>query len=187
MFSNSKVKQGNITFRSERGLTLIELALTLCIIAILVGAGVPSFTQARDRRHLEGAAAQLVTDIRLARSLAVSQRASVRLAVQHGGGGSCYVLHTGSAGDCTCTGAGVSRCGAGAQALRTAGFDGAGPVQLSSNTGSMLFDPDRGTVTPTGTISLQLASGQTLRQIVNIMGRVRTCSPAAAMPGYPKC
>lgn len=173
--------------RSQRGFTLVECAVTLAITAFTLGAALPTFTQARERHHLEGAAAQLATDIRHARGLAVAHNAPLRLSVQQTADGSCYVVHTGHAGDCVCTGAGVSQCSANAQALRTVGFDAAGPVRMASNSKSMLFDPDRGTVTPTGTFSLQLQGGQAIRQVVNIMGRVRACSPAGAMPGYPAC
>ena len=173
--------------RAQRGLTLIECVVTLAIIVITLGAAIPTFTQARERRHLEGAAAQLATDIHHARSLAVSHGAPVRLRVQQASDGSCYVVHTGSAGDCQCTGAGTSSCRGSGQALRTVGFERGGPVRLASNSASMLFDADRGTVTPTGTLSLQLPSGATIRQIVNIMGRVRSCSPGAAVVGYVAC
>ena len=173
--------------RTQRGLTMIECVVTLAIIAITLGAAIPSFTQARERRHLEGAAAQLVTDIRHARSLAVSHGAPVRLRVQQTAGGSCYLVHTGAAGDCQCTEAGTSSCRSSAQVLRTVGFDAASPVRVASNSASMLFDSDRGTVTPTGTLTLQLQNGATIRQVVNIMGRVRSCSPGAAVAGYVAC
>ena len=173
--------------RTQRGLTLIECVVTLAIIVITLGAAIPTFTQARERRHLEGAAAQLATDLRHARSLAVSHRAPVRFSVQQASDGSCYVVHTGSAGDCQCTGSGTSSCRGSAQVLSAVGFERAGPVHLASNSASMLFDPDRGTVTPTGTLSLQQQGGPTIRQIVNIMGRVRSCSPGAAAAGYVAC
>lgn len=179
--------QRRVQRRTQRGLTLIECVVTLAIIVITLGAAIPSFTQARERRHLEGAAAQLATDIRHARSLAVSHGAPVRLRVQQTVHGSCYVVHTGAAGQCSCTGSGTSQCSSNARALRTVGFDAAGPVRVSSNSGSMLFDPDRGTVSPTGTLRLQLQSGPALHQVVNIMGRVRACSPAGVMAGYATC
>ena len=179
--------QGRGQRRTQRGLTLIECVVTLAIIVITLGAAIPTFSQARERRHLEGAAAQLATDIRHARSLAVSHGAPVRMRVQQAADGSCYVVHTGHAGDCLCTGAGTSSCRGSAQVLRTVGFDAASPVRLASNSGSMLFDPTRGTVTPTGTLTLQLQGGATIRQIVNIMGRVRSCSPGAAVTGYVAC
>ncbi len=172
---------------AQRGLSLVESAITLGIIAVTLGAALPTFTQARDRRHLEGAAAQLATDLRHARSLAVARRAAVRLSVQQAADGSCYVVHTGGAGDCQCTGAGTASCSAGAQVLRVVGFDAGQPVRLAANSRSMLFDPDRGTVSPTGTMRLQLQGGTAIHEVINIMGRVRACSPAPALAGYPAC
>jgi type IV fimbrial biogenesis protein FimT len=43
----------------------------------------------------------------------------------------------------------------------------------------------KGTVTPTASIQLRSAAGQ-LRQVVNVMGRVRTCTPDG-VPGYRAC
>lgn len=173
--------------RAQAGITLVECVVTLAIIVITLGAAIPSFTQALQHRRLEGAGAQLATDLRHARGLAVSHRSPVRFSVQQASDGSCYVVHTGSAGDCQCTGAGTSSCRGRAQVLRTVGFERAGTVQLSSSSTSMLFDPDRGTVTPTGTLSLQLQGGPAIRQIVNVMGRVRSCSPGAAAAGFVAC
>ena len=173
--------------QAQRGLSLVESTMALAVIAVTLGAALPTFTQARDRRHLEGAAAQLATDLRHARSLAVSHRTPIRLSVQQASGGSCYVVHTGAAGDCQCTGTGTATCSANAQALRVVGFDADQPVQMLSNSRSILFDPDRGTVSPTGTVKLQLPSGAAIHEVINIMGRVRACSPAPALAGYPAC
>lgn len=177
--------------RAQRGLSLIECVAAMAVAVFALGSAVPNFMQLRERKQLEGAAAQLATDIRHARSLAVAHRTPVRLSVQQSAGGSCYVIHTGRAGDCQCTAAGASSCRTNSQALRTVGFDGAGAVGVTTNSSSMLFDPDRGTVTPTGTLSLHLQrqrqAGPSIRQVVNIMGRARACSPAPALPGYPAC
>lgn len=159
--------------RTQRGLTLIECVVTLAIIVITLGAAIPSFTEARERRQLEGAAAQLATDIRHARSLAVSQATPIRLRVQQTVDGTCYVVHSGPAGTCSCTSQGTSQCSANARAFQSVGFDARGALQVASNSSSMLFDPNRGTVTPTGTLRIRLQSGQALHQVVNVMGRVR--------------
>ena len=177
----------NVRRTTQRGVTFIEMLATLTVLALTVGAVAPSVGQMRDRRHLEGAAAQLATDVRYARSLALAHRAAVRLSVHSQGGNSCYVLHTGPAASCSCGGGDTATCSTGAQLLKVVGFDASGPVRFSSNSSSMLFDPDRGTVTPTGTMRLQLSNGPSLHQIVNIMGRVRACSPSGAMNGYPTC
>ena len=173
--------------RRQAGLTLIESLICLAVAAVGAGAALPSFHQALERRHLEGASAQLATDIRLARSAAVAQRTSVRLSVQRDGGQSCYVIHTGSTGDCRCTGTGEAVCSGAAQTLRVVGFADKHPVHISASASNLQFDPDRGTVTPTSTLRLQARGGAAIHQVVNIMGRARSCSPGAAVPGHEAC
>jgi type IV fimbrial biogenesis protein FimT len=51
----------------------------------------------------------------------------------------------------------------------------------------MLFDTDRGTVSPTGTLRIHAADDRTVHHVVNIMGRVRTCSPNGLVAGHPAC
>lgn len=173
--------------RHQRGLTLLEIMAALAVLAVALGAALPNAKQALDRRHLEGASAQLATDLRHARGLAVTLRTSLHFAVVATASDSCYVLHTGSAGDCTCRSDGSAQCQSTAEAVRVVGFDASQPVRLASRSTSMAFDPDRGTVTPTGTLRLQLNNGPALHQIVNVSGRVRACSPGGAMTGYPAC
>jgi type IV fimbrial biogenesis protein FimT len=171
----------------QRGLTLVELMITLTITATAIGAAVPSFKQARERRHLDGVAAQMVTDLRHARSLSVAHGANVRFSLHRSAAGSCYVVHSGPAANCSCAPDGSSSCRNGAKAFQAVGFPAGGPVQLASNSASMLFDADRGTVTPTGTLRVQSASGASVHQVISLMGRVRSCSPGGVVSGYPRC
>lgn len=177
---------GRCRNRRARGVTLVESAITLCVTAVLVSAAAPSFTQARERRHLEGVAAQVVTDIQYARSLAVARNESVRISFSSTGGASCYVVHTQAAGACSCAADGTPVCLGTAQALHTVRLDSRMPVQVSSNSSSMLFDSVKGTVTPTATVKVQ-GREATIHEVVNIMGRVRTCATAGALPGYRAC
>lgn len=171
----------------QAGVTLTESLVTLAITAILLGTAAPGFQELRLRRHLEGVAAQLETDLQLARAVAVARHEGVRVGFVTGAdGGSCYVLYTGAAGACTCDGGGAVTCEPGAEALRRVPLAAGHPVQLQSNSGSILFDHVKGTVTPTATIRLTAAVGQ-IRQIVNVMGRVRSCTPDGALPGIRPC
>ena len=172
--------------RRDAGVTLIEAATVTAIVAVLIGIAVPSFQDARARRQLEGVAAQLETDLQLARSEAVARNESVRVGFTRDAGGSCYVLHTGPAGGCRCDGAGTTSCGAGAEPLRAVPLGAGYPVQLQSNGASILFDAIKGTVTPTATLRVLSPVGE-LRQVVNVMGRIRTCSPEGAVAGYRRC
>jgi type IV fimbrial biogenesis protein FimT len=173
--------------RQGRGVTIVEALLTLSTLAFTLSAGLPGLGEARARRQLEGTAAQVTADIGHARSLAVSLGAAVRFTVQQDQGGSCYVIHTGSSSSCTCSSQGSSTCQSGAQVLHLVNLDATQAVRMGTNSRSMLFDPNRGTITPTGTITLIAADGKALNLVVNIMGRVRSCAPGQPMPGFPAC
>jgi type IV fimbrial biogenesis protein FimT len=184
---NTRLARRQTSRKNSRGLTLIEAMAAMATIAIAVGSALPSLQDARDRRHLEGAAAQLTTDLTQARSLAVSNGVNVRFNTQRTSDGVCYVVHTGAHGDCTCTGAGTAQCAGGAQLLRVVGFGTDRPLQFQSNSRALTFDSLRGTVTPTATMTVSSNRGQSLSKIVSLVGRVRTCSPDGTVSGYPAC
>lgn len=171
--------------RRQLGVSLVEAMIVLAIVGLLLGSLLPGWADARDRRSLEAASSQLATDLRLTRSLAVAQGSPVRLSVP--AAQACYVVHTGPTRACSCDATGAVTCRGDAQALRVATLPGDGRVTLSSSSASMLFDAERGTVTPTGTLRLRLADGRAVHHVVNIMGRVRTCSPAGRVAGHPVC
>jgi len=173
------------TRRRQIGASLVEATIALAVTGTLAGSLLPGWHEARDRRQLEAASAQLATDLRLARSLAVAQGQSVRLRVVSAQ--ACYVVHTGPAAACSCDAAGQPVCSGDALALRVATLPGDGRLGMSASSASMLFDAGRGTVTPTGTVRLHTADGRAVHHVVNIMGRVRTCSPGARVPGHAAC
>jgi len=173
--------------RAARGVSLVEAMVVLAIVAVLLGAALPSLGGLTQRSHLEGVALQFETDVHHARSQAVARQQGVRIGFGHSAGGSCYVVHTGAAGACTCAAAGAAVCTGGAEALRLVRIEGAQTPVLHANVGSMLFDPVRGTTTPTATVRVTAPDGRAVHQIVNIMGRVRSCSPGGAVAGYRAC
>lgn len=161
----------------QSGLSLIECAIATAVAALVLGAALPSFEEARLRRHVEGIAAQLETDLQLARSEAVARNESVRVSFGTEGAG-CYWLHTGDRPEVSCDEQPA--------ALRQVRLPADGGVQLRTNSVSMLFDPVKGTVTPTGTLKLHSPLG-TVHLVVNVMGRVRSCTPDGALPGLVRC
>ena len=170
---------------ARRGFTAVESLICVCTLLVGLGAALPGFNSARDRHRVEGAAAQLETDLQLTRSLAVAQNRTIRFEVARSDQGSCYIVHSGSAGDCTCSPTGTV-CTPGVEAHRSVHFGADSGVAVAANVRSMVFEPTRGTVTPTGTLRIEGAQ-VSVRQVVNIMGRVRTCTPSAGMPGLKAC
>ena len=171
----------------QRGLTLIEACITLAIASILVGTAVPSFIDSNKKRMLDGSAGELATDLYLARSEAVARQQGVRVSFHAVAGGSCMVIHTGATADCGCDGGGVAQCTNGAALVKSNYFPASHGVNVAANVASMRFDQTNGTVSPTGTVRLTASTGPEVRHVVNIMGRVRTCSPGGLAKGYKAC
>lgn len=173
--------------RRQRGITLVEACVVVAITAVLASTAAPSFRGLIDTRRLERAATALATDIQFVRTEAVARNQPLRLSLHAMAQGGCYVIHTGAAALCTCQPAGPAQCIGGAQEVRTVLLPGTDRVRLQANVGSLLFDPLHGTSTPTGTLRLLGTEARAVHHVVNVMGRVRSCSPLAAMPGYRAC
>lgn len=172
---------------SQRGFTLIEACIVLAVTAIVAGSAAPAMQSLIDSRRLDGAANQLATDIQFVRTEAVARNEALRLSFHAAPAGSCYVIHTGNADQCTCASAGPALCGGNAQQVKTVTIASAERVALQANVASVLFDPVHGTSTPTGTLRVTGTSGRAVHHVINVMGRVRSCSPQAAVPGYRAC
>jgi type IV fimbrial biogenesis protein FimT len=169
---------------SRNGFTLVEAAVVTTLTAIVASLAAPGFQGALALRRLDGAATELAANLQLARSEAVARNRAVRLswhAVQR-----CYVVHTGAVDQCVCSDDGSASCSGDALLLKSVAWDAA-DVALQSNTASMLFDPLHGTASPTATWRVSAADGRAVHHVVNVMGRVRSCSPLAAVPGLRAC
>lgn len=190
MFSTSNIQQsGRIIFRNrlQRGLTMVEMLCAVCVLATTAGLVAPSMSSWQLRQALQSSASELETDIQYARSEAVATQRSIRLETQPLGNSSCYVLHTGQTRDCVCDGKGSAVCTGDTRALKVSEQRYDGSVRLTTTHTSILFDPKRGTVTPTATLKLADSQGRTIHHVVNIMGRTRSCSPNGAIPGIKAC
>jgi type IV fimbrial biogenesis protein FimT len=176
--------------RFSSGVTLIEACVVLAISAITLSAAVPNFRTFIETRRLSGVASQLATDIQFVRSEAVRRNQTLRLSVYAQAWGSCYVLHSGPTKQCSCTPDGPAQCAEGAIELKTVVLPARDAVQVQANVGYIAFDPLHGTSSPTGTLQVVGPSGRAIRHVVNIMGRVRTCTSTADAPavaGYTVC
>ena len=172
---------------TQRGVTLIEACVTLAIAAILAGAAVPSFDEGKKKIVLNGVAGELATDLHYVRSEAVARNVGVRVGFRSVAAGTCTLIHTGANADCQCDAAGVAQCTNGATLLKSSFHPANGGVSVTANVASMRFDQSNGTVTPAGTVTIATASGQSLHHVVNIMGRVRTCSPGGTVKNVKPC
>lgn len=175
------------TTRRQRGLSLIEICVAIAVVAIVAASAGPSFAALIDARRLDSAATRLAADLELVRNEARARNRALRLSVQAIAGATCWVVHTGPAAQCTCQADGPALCTGGATEIKTVVLPAAERVALAGNVASIAFDPLHGTSTPTGTLRLVDARGRAIHHVVNVVGRVRSCSPAGAIAGYPAC
>lgn len=177
----------SLVHTGQRGLSLIETMSVLSIVSVVIGAAMPGLGSLRQKAELTGAAAQVETDVQFARAQAVAGNRTVQLTLREADGATCYLVHTGPAAGCRCGGPGPATCDGDAELLRAVSFVAQGPVQVRSSTRSLTFDPVRGTVTPTATLRVEARDGRAIHQIVNLLGRVRSCSPLGRDAGERNC
>ena len=175
------------TQRQQSGVTLVEVAVVLAVLGIVTTSAAPGMTGLLDTRRLDGTATQLATDIQYVRSEAVARNQPVRLSFYSSAEASCYVVHTGLSAQCTCPAAGPAQCSGDAEQIKTVSLPAAQRVSVQANVGSVLFDPLHGTSTPTGTLRVLGPQGRAVHHVINVMGRVRSCSPLNTVPGYRAC
>jgi len=172
--------------RRHRGFSLIEAAVVVAVTAIVATAAVPSLVSFLDGRRLEAAATALAADVQFVRTEAVARNQPIRISFHDAPGGTCWVVHTGPAAQCSCNDTPPAVCGGGAVEIKTVVLGAADRVSVRANIASIAFDPLHGTSTPTGTLRLVDDAGRAVHHVVNVMGRVRSCTPAG-VPGWRAC
>ncbi len=170
-----------------RGLSLIEWLVTLSVGAVLMAMAVPGLTHWLQRERLLGGAALMASELQLLRHVAIARNEPLRFSLYPSADGTCTVIHTGEPGLCRCGPRGAATCTVGGTVLSHGHWPIGAGVAVSANVASLRFDPDAGTVTPTGSIRLVDGRGVGITHVVNILGRVRSCSPGGGVPGFAAC
>jgi type IV fimbrial biogenesis protein FimT len=171
------------TLGAQRGFGLLEVLVVMAVVVAATAVLWPNLRDALDMRRLKAASSHWSALIQSARHWAFTLNRPVRLEFQ-GGAAPCLVLHTGARG--ACSGCGTSPCSSGAQRL---GTTPPLPYALtaSASSASLVWSPTDRTVTPTGTLRLELPDGRALHHVVNLVGRMRVCSPAGTVKGVATC
>ena len=129
---------------THHGFTMVELMITLVILAVLAAIAVPSMRDLIARQRVEAIAKELATDLRYLRTEAIQRRRDVQILFLSSASSTCYVLYSeGMAqNDCACARTdGLPICG-------DAGLPGANrefkSVTIARNRGILLSaDPVR--------------------------------------------
>ena len=172
--------------RRPRGFSLIEAMVVVAVIAVVATAAVPSLVAFIDGRRLDATAHALAADVHFVRTEAVARNQPIRISILDAADGSCWVVHTGPAAQCSCGATPPAVCSGGAVEIKTVVLGVADRVSVRANVASIAFDPLHGTSTPTGTLRLVDGAGRAVHHVVNVMGRVRSCTPTG-VPGWRAC
>ena len=118
--------------RVEGGFTLVELVITLAVLAIIVTLALPAFTALVNGNRLTAQANELVADLQAARMEAITRNRPVTLCP--------------SADNATCSGGDwgnrimTAPAGAGVEVIRTSAAKGV--LSVTGDAGSIVFRPD---------------------------------------------
>lgn len=188
--------------KRQRGFSLIELMVTVGILALLAALAAPNFTDYIDRTRLRGAADDVVSVIGNARVESVKADRDVSMAFIGTGTNWCLGANaaieptTGlpaqDSAPCVCTDAAdATQCLVNGQrrAIEVGAHQG---VAIGALPAAFAFDSKLGMIAPLGTRSLTLTSPRGKYDLtiqVNALGQARLCVPSTkpAIVGIDAC
>lgn len=162
----------------QQGTTLIELLVTLAVLAIIAGIGLPSYNAIVNKSKLVSLTQQLVEDLRVTKQLALTrnkkQYFSVNLAMPE----RCWVIS--SQPVCPCS-ASTSSCALENYQINT----DYSTISLNTNRDTLSFSPLSGT---TNGASYTLSVGSdSVKVKVSTLGLIRACTEAGGSILYADC
>lgn len=184
--------------RRHRGFSLVEVMMSVVLLAIGTAIALPSFRDQVEKRQVTNGAEQLASFINLAQGAAMKLNRVVTVSWTHENANSWCIGATEGDVACDCMvtdGSSDSFCRVGSQdfLLDDSIAEGRNLVTRMDGDGAYAFDPVRGLFTDLNdslTLELQSRSGDfRLNMMVNPAGRVVLCSDSAehAVPGYKIC
>lgn len=184
----------------EQGFTLIEMLISILIVAIILRFGVPEMNKFIERNRIKGAAEAVYNEINFARSQSI-KTSTTRYMKFVSSGTSTWSFGIDDATGCDPTAAlgGTNPCAipasdGGTNVLKSVVNGSSNPafpgINMSTSPGSLeiTFDPVRGTAT-SATVTLTSANNYEIRAVVTALGHVSLCSPTGSnyVSGYSTC
>lgn len=177
----------------RRGFTLLELLVTLGVLATLVTLAAPAMQGMIERNRLKVAAHAFAADLQWLRGESIRRNRTLHLTIDPHAW--CYGMAEIESCDCRLDDPGApGACALAVAGIRvlhrtsildhprvrvgSAGFPGTPPRTR--------FEPRRATA-QLGSLTFASAGGGELRVVLSLLGRVRLCAPAGSVPGYPAC
>lgn len=175
------------------GFTLIELIITILVMTILLGIGVPSYIQFKENNTLQGAAQALYSDIQFARSEAIKRNTN-NIAVRFFSldGAWCYrVSDNALCNSCSSTSCDIHNDGI-MRGVSQSDYTNVN-ISVSTMSGTSAAIPIQARRTTFNATDVVFTYGSNTSQQVQIsttlLGRVLMCTPTTAngLTGVDKC
>ena len=171
------------------GVTLIELLVTVAVLAILATVAFPSFIDMLQRNRISGVAQNIYAELQRARAAAIKLDAPVYVYSGPSGASWCVALSSVVSG-CDCDSCTLNENGvAQSYVVRAEDYPNVSLVPPVEN-GTFGFDPDLGMVTPSSSGLFQFTlDSMALNVQFSRLGRFNICYPngGSAVMGYEEC
>lgn len=188
----------SLIFRRHRGFSLVELMMSVVLLAIGTAIALPSFRDQVEKRQVTNGAEQLASFVNIAQGTAMKLNRVVTISWSHTDSNDWCIgaIDSETACDCNVTNwSSDSYCKIASDTYKLSDDIATerGLVHDIAGDGAYAFDPVRGLLTDLDdslTMELRSRSGDyRLNLVVNNAGRVTVCSPEAAhaIPGYEIC
>ncbi len=175
----------------QRGMSLVEMSITLAIVGILLVLGMPSFVEWLQNSQIRTASSSIMSGLQIARSEAVRRNARVVFTLTNpgvtGGTGWTVTLADGTAIQSAPAGEGsrsavVTATPAGANAVTFTGYGRTPepPNNLNGDGSALLTQID------IDSAILAAATSRDMRIMITTGGQIRMCDPNFTIVGDPR-
>ena len=169
----------------QRGFTLLELMVTVSIIAIVVTIGAPAVLSTQKSMQLKGAIEASYFSFQYARSAAITAGADVTVSMTSG---TDWCVGVSDGGDCDCNTLNSCTINGVEQLVKSSDFKLVTMQNISFGvTNTAVFDGVRGLSIGSAGSTVFSDGNNEARLILSNMGRIRICMAAGELGRYSLC